>query len=149
DDALELPILDELVRAGAPPELAFDARAHIGTDKLHRLLPVLRARLEAHGVTFCWGTRLEGLVLSGEFGDRERVVRGVRTSAGEIGCDLVLFAPGHSARDTWEALFAQGVAFEAKPFQLGIRVEHPQELIDAGRYRDPDLRELLGAASYQ
>lgn len=149
DDPLEVPVLEELVRAGAPEDILFDARAHIGTDKLHALLPRLRARLVALGVSFAFDTRLESLVLTGAPGDGLRAVRAVRTGAGDLACDLVLLAPGHSARDTWAALAAQGVSFEAKPFQLGIRVEHPQELVDAGRYGDPSLRGLLGAASYQ
>jgi uncharacterized protein len=149
DDPLEVPVLEELVRAGAPEDLLYDARAHIGTDKLHRLLPRLRERMQQHGVSFHFDTRLEALVLDGAPGDGERRVRAVRTSAGELPCDLVLFAPGHSARDTWQALHGQGVAFESKPFQLGLRVEHPQALIDQGRYGDPALRAALGAASYQ
>ncbi len=149
DDPLEVPVLEELVAAGAPPELVYDARAHIGTDKLHAILPRLRDKLAAHGVEWRFDTRLDGLVLDGEPGEPLRRVRGVRTSAGELPCELLVLAPGHSARDTWAALHAQGVPFEAKPFQLGIRVEHPQELVDAGRYGDPALRAALGAASYQ
>lgn len=140
DDPLEVPILEELVACGAPPAIVYDSLAHIGTDKLHRVLPLLRERLRAQGVEFRFETRMDELVLAG------KRVRAVRTSAGEIGCSAVIFAPGHSARDTWSALAAQGVPFEAKPFQLGLRIEHPQELIDAGRFgaRVPEL----GAASY-
>ncbi len=140
DDPLEVPILEELVVCGAPPAIVYDSLAHIGTDKLHRVLPLLRERLRAQGVEFRFETRMDELVLAG------KRVRAVRTSAGEIGCSAVIFAPGHSARDTWSALAAQGVPFEAKPFQLGLRIEHPQELIDAGRFgaRVPEL----GAASY-
>ena len=140
DDPLEVPILEELVACGAPPAIVYDSLAHIGTDKLHRVLPLLRERLRAQGVEFRFETRMDELVLAG------KRVRAVRTSAAEIGCSAVIFAPGHSARDTWSALAAQGVPFEAKPFQLGLRIEHPQELIDAGRFgaRVPEL----GAASY-
>ncbi|MHC4848912.1 MAG: NAD(P)/FAD-dependent oxidoreductase [Planctomycetota bacterium] len=133
DHELEVPILDELVACGAPPEILYDARAHIGTDRLHRLLPRLRAKLEEAGVEFSWETRLEGL------NERE-----VITTRGPIGCDAVVLALGHSARDTWRALHEQGVRFEAKPFQFGVRVEHPQELITQGRYGT----DLLGPASY-
>jgi uncharacterized FAD-dependent dehydrogenase len=68
----------------------------------------------------------------------------VRTTQGEIGCDAVVLATGHSARDTWAALRADGVLFDAKPFQFGVRVEHPQELITQGRYGT----DALGPASY-
>jgi len=144
---LEVPLLEELVACGAPPEILYDARAHVGTDRLHRILPVLRGRLEAHGVRVRFGTRVEGLVLDAGRGAPARV-RALRTGAGEVGCDAVVLAPGHSARDTWRALAAQGVALEAKPFQLGVRVEHPQALINAGRYGTGPEARLLGPASY-
>jgi len=63
---LEVPLLEELIACGAPPEIAYDARAHVGTDRLHRILPALRARLEAAGVRFHWSTRALRLVLAGE-----------------------------------------------------------------------------------
>ncbi len=140
DDPLEVPILEELVTCGAPPEIVYDSLAHIGTDKLHRILPILREKLRASGVEFRFETRMERLRIDGT-----RVLA-VETSSGVVPCSAVLFAPGHSARDTWTTLASQGVAFEAKPFQLGLRIEHPQELIDAGRFggRVPEL----GAASY-
>jgi uncharacterized protein len=141
DDALEVPLLEVLVECGAPPGIVYDSLAHIGTDRLHRILPALRNRLRAMGVEIRFDTRVDGLVLSGS-----GRVRALRTSAGELGVSAVVLAPGHSARDTWRALAEQGVTFEAKPFQLGLRIEHPQELIDRGRYGGP-VREL-GAASY-
>jgi len=147
DDPLEVPLLEELVACGAPPEILYDSLAHIGTDRLHRILPAFRARLEGLGVRLCFDTRFEGLVVDP---GRPEVVRAVATSAGEIACDALLLAVGHSARDTWSMLAEAGVRFEAKPFQLGLRIEHPQQLIDRGRYGDPDASEsrLLGAASY-
>jgi len=142
DHPLEVPILDELVACGAPADILYDSRSHIGTDRLHRLLPLLRSRLEDVGVEFRWNTRLEGLVVDG---DR---VRAVQTSEGEIGCDALLLAVGHSARDTWEVLRSHGVVFEAKPFQFGLRVEHPQELITRARYGEGPDADRLGPASY-
>jgi hypothetical protein len=145
DHPLEVPILDELVTCGAPPEILYDARAHVGTDRLHRILPKLRARLEAAGVRFHWRTRVDGLVLdSGE----PRRVRALSTSAGEIATGALILAPGHSARDTWRALAAQGVPFEAKPFQLGVRIEHPQTLVDRGRHGEGPEAAQLGPAYY-
>jgi len=142
DHPLEIPILEELVACGAPADITYDSRSHIGTDRLHRLIPLLRARLEDAGVTFYWNTRLEGLVIDGD------AVKAVRTAQGEIGCDAVVLALGHSARDTWELLRAEGVALEAKPFQFGLRVEHPQELITGARYGDSPEAAILGPASY-
>jgi hypothetical protein len=145
DDPLEVPCLEELVACGAPPEILFDSRAHIGTDRLHRILPVLRGRMESLGVQFHWRTRLDGLVL--ESGPPQHV-RAIRTSAGEMPCDALLLALGHSARDSVRMLHHQGVAVAAKPFQLGVRVEHPQELINRGRYGDGPEADLLGPAYY-
>lgn len=151
DDPLEVPCLEELVACGAPPDILFDSRAHIGTDKLHRILPVMRARMEALGVRFHWNTRLDGLIVtpgdSTDSASRQRV-RAVQTSEGEMPCDAVLLALGHSARDTLRLLHAQGLQVAAKPFQLGVRIEHPQELITRGRYGEGSEAALLGPASY-
>jgi len=146
DHPLSLPILESLVDCGAPPEIVYDARAHIGTDRLHRILPALRETLEGGGASFHWRTRLEGLRLSEEGGQR-RVI-GVETPDGAIDCDAVILAVGHSARDTWERLLEQGLAIEARASQLGVRIEHPQSLIDRGRYGDGPEAATLGAAYY-
>jgi len=145
DDDLEVPCLEELVRCGAPEEILYDSRAHIGTDRLHKILPVFREGIEARGGTFSFETRLDGLVL--DPGPPARV-RALLTSKGEIPCNAVFLAPGHSARDTVRMLFEAGVAVEAKPFQLGVRIEHPQDLITRGRYGDGPEAALLGPASY-
>ncbi|MBI5434579.1 MAG: FAD-dependent monooxygenase, partial [Planctomycetes bacterium] len=143
DDPLEVVLLDELVACGAPPSIAYDSLAHIGTDRLHRILPELRRRMEADGVRFLFRTRLEGLGMRGE---GERAIVAADTTVGPIECDVCFLAVGHSARDTWRTLHAQGVPFEAKPFQLGLRIEHPQELVDRARYGA--ATKQLGAASY-
>jgi uncharacterized FAD-dependent dehydrogenase len=141
---LELPLLEELVACGAPPEILYDARAHVGTDRLHAILPALRARLEATGVRFLFDTRVDGWVRRGAAGR----IAALATSAGEIACDAVVLAVGHSARDTWQRLAEQGLACEGKPFQLGVRIEHPQALIDAGRHGTGPEARRLGPAYY-
>lgn len=145
DHAYEVPILEELVQCGAPPELVFDARAHIGTDRLHRVLPALRRRMEARGAKFAWQTKMTGMSI--EDGTPRRV-RAVLTDKGDLPCDAVIVSVGHSARDTWTLLSSIGFLFEAKPFQLGVRVEHPQALITRGQYGDGPEAAQLGAASY-
>lgn len=145
DDPLEVPCLEMLVACGATPEILYDSRAHIGTDRLHKILPVLRGRMEAMGVRFHWNTRLDGLILDE---NSPRRVRAVRTSEGEIPCDAVFLAVGHSARDSIRILHEQGVRVEAKPFQLGVRIEHPQALITRGRYGTGREAAILGPASY-
>ena len=141
--ALEAPILQTLIDAGAEPEIAFDARAHVGTDRLHRILPRLRGQLEDMGVRFHFDTRLESFVTDGVGS-----VSAVRTSKGELPADAVMLAIGHSARDTLRALSAEGLVVEAKPFQLGLRIEHPQSLIDLGRFGEGADLEKLGHAYY-
>jgi len=143
---LEAPIVQTLIDAGADPDLAFDARAHVGTDRLHRILPRLRSHLEEMGVRFHFDTRLEALELVDRAG--RRCVRSLRTSRGEVQADGLILALGHSARDTMRALAAQGLAVGAKPFQIGLRVEHPQPLIDLGRFGPEADLERLGHAYY-
>lgn len=143
---LEAPILETLVECGAEPEIRFDARAHIGTDRLHRILPRLRERLEDMGVRFHFETRVLGLV-AGSAGRDERV-RALRTSAGEMRADAVIFAVGHSARDTLRAIAEEGVLLEAKPFQIGLRIEHPQPMIDLGRFGEGADLAKTGHAYY-
>jgi len=144
DDPLESACLRVLIESGANEDILFDSRAHIGTDRLHRILPVLRDTLTGLGVTFHWDTRMERLRIAPGGARVEAVI----TTDGELSCDAVFVAPGHSALDTIHALHDQGVVVEAKPFQLGVRIEHPQELIDRGRYGDGPEAKLLGAAYY-
>ncbi len=146
--ALEAPIVQTLVEAGADADIAFDARAHIGTDRLHRILPRLRGSLEEMGVRFHFETRLETLVL--DPGKRSSLlrVRALRTSRGELACDGVVLALGHSARDSLRALASQGLVVESKPFQIGLRIEHPQALVDRGRFGAGADLARLGHAYY-
>jgi uncharacterized FAD-dependent dehydrogenase len=144
DHPLEAPLLDVLIAAGAPAEIAVDARAHIGTDRLHRILPVLRRDLEANGVRFHWHTRLEGI----DTADSPRRVRALRTNRGEIPVDALILAPGHSARDSLRALVQEGLLASAKPFQFGVRVEHPQDLITRARHGTSAEAAALGPAYY-
>jgi len=141
--ALEVPILQTLIEAGANPEIAFDARAHIGTDRLHRILPRLRSKLESMGVRFHFDTRLEGW--ESEASGR---VHTLQTSQGGLACDAVVLALGHSARDTIRSLAEQGLALEAKPFQIGLRIEHPQALVDLARFGEHADLGRLGHAYY-
>lgn len=142
DHPLSLPILETLVTCGAPAEIVYDSRAHIGTDRLHKVLPALRERLQDAGVEFHWHTRFEGF----EFQDGR--VKSLTTNQGQIPCEAVVLAVGHSARDTWVKLLEQGIEIEARATQLGVRIEHPQSLIDSGRYGDGPEAAALGASYY-
>ena len=146
DHPLSHPILETFVACGAKPEIVFDSRAHIGTDRLHVILPALRTRLIDAGVRFHWDTQVAGLRFREAGGERR--VSAVVTNRGEVGCDAVLLAIGHSARDTWQNLQRDGVEIEARASQLGVRIEHPQSLIDRGRYGTGPEAARLGASYY-
>ena len=138
-------VLEELVEAGASAEILTLHRPHIGTFKLATVVRGLRARIEALGGEVRFGCRMEELLLDGE-----RRVRGVRLAGGEsIAATAVVLAVGHSARDSFAALHRQGVAMQAKPFAMGVRIEHPQDLIDRARWGEAAGHPRLGAAEYK
>jgi uncharacterized FAD-dependent dehydrogenase len=135
-------VLRLLVQHGATPEILVDAHPHIGTNKLPYVVQALRQTILDHGGEVRFDTRVDDLILA------EGRIRGVVTNEGqELLGDAVILATGHSARDIYELLLRRRVRIEAKPFALGVRVEHPQELIDEAQYHRKD-RGQLPAASY-
>jgi uncharacterized FAD-dependent dehydrogenase len=141
-------VLEELVAAGANPDILVLHRPHIGTFKLATVVRGLRAQIEALGGEIRFQSRLERLELTDQ-ADRKQL-RGLRLTSGErIEAEHVVLAVGHSARDTVTALQAQGVAMERKPFSVGLRIEHPQQLIDQARWGACAGDPLLGAAEYK
>lgn len=115
-----------LIAAKAPEEIRYVSKPHVGTDRLRAVLVYLRRELEALGATLRFDTRVDELEL-GPTGE----VRALHLQGGErLEASAVFLGIGHSARDTYEMLHARGVALEYKPFQIGLRVEHPQALID-------------------
>jgi len=138
-------VLEELVSAGAHAEILTLHRPHIGTFKLATVVRGLRSRIEALGGEVRFQARLEGLELG-----PQRQVRGVRLADGSVvPAAAVVLAVGHSARDTFVKLHDQGVAMEAKPFAVGLRIEHPQPLIDRARWGPAAGHPRLGAAEYK
>lgn len=141
------PLVGEVLRTfvdyGAPEEILWQAKPHIGSDRLRKVLVGLRQRLEAAGVQICFHTRLTDLELQA---DRVRgaILNGERVEP----CDSLVLASGHSARDTYRMLAAHAVALEPKDFAVGLRVEHPRELINRIQYGCP-AHPKLGAADYQ
>jgi uncharacterized FAD-dependent dehydrogenase len=130
-------VLDTLVQCGAPPEIAWLAKPHVGTDRLRRVVTVLRETLQQRGVEVRFQARLSDLC------HHDGALRGiVLNDDHELPCDILALAPGHSARDTYELLAARGVALAAKPYAVGVRVEHPQELIDLIQYGLPGHPQL-------
>lgn len=139
-------VLKQLVDFGAPREILYLAKPHIGTDRLMGVVKGIREELSGRGFAISFGERLTGLSLSG--GKISGVVVNERD---EHPCDLLILAPGHSARDTYAMLHEAGVALEQKAFAVGLRVEHPQELINAiqyGKEHHPDLPPAEYALAY-
>ena len=130
-------VLQTLVECGAPPEILVQAKPHVGSDRLRLILINLRRRLESLGVVLRYRCRLDGLLtVSGG-------IRGALLNGGEeILCSSLVLAPGHSARDTYEMLQRTGVRLDVKPFAVGVRVEHPSELINRIQYGLPGHPQL-------
>jgi uncharacterized FAD-dependent dehydrogenase len=122
-------ILRLLIAHGANKNIAINAHPHIGTNKLPRLIQSIRETILRHGGEIQFNTRVTDLLL------KESRITGVVTQNGDkLESDRVILATGHSARDIFELLHRKGIAIEAKPFALGVRVEHSQELIDSIQY---------------
>ena len=137
-------VLEEFVRAGAPVEILTMAHPHIGTFRLVTMVERIRATIESLGGEYRFDTKMvDVLVKDGRIG-------GVILENGEtLLSDHVVLAIGHSARETFAMLESRGVHIEAKPFSIGVRIEHPQSLIDANRWGDHAGHKLLGAAEYK
>lgn len=136
-------ILEMMVSHGAHPEILIEAHPHIGTNKLPPLVAALRETVLQHGGEVHFDTRMERLIV------KNGAVQGISTQNGNIiEATALILATGHSARDVFQLLADQKVLIEAKPFALGFRVEHPQELIDNIQYKGRSRGEWLPAASY-
>ena len=141
-------VLTEFVKAGAPEEILYVAKPHIGTFRLVGMVEKMRADIEALGGEIRFRQRVVDLQI--ETGADGAQVRGLTLDSGEqIRADHVMLAVGHSARDTFEMLHRRGVFMQAKPFSVGFRVEHPQSLIDRARFGPSAGHPMLGAADYK
>ncbi|MFL6235672.1 MAG: NAD(P)/FAD-dependent oxidoreductase, partial [Thermoanaerobaculia bacterium] len=137
-------VLTEFVAAGAPPEILYVSKPHIGTFRLVKMVESLRAKIESLGGEIRFQSRVEDLVIE------DGKLRGLILSSGErLEADHAVLAVGHSARDTFEMLHRRGVYIEAKPFSIGFRIEHPQSLIDRDRFGANAGNPLLGPADYK
>ncbi len=145
-------VLEEFVKAGAPAEIMYVSKPHIGTFKLVTMVEIMRATIESLGGEIRFQQKVVGFDIEtkrqGEI--EERTIRGVvLADGGHIRTDHVVLAIGHSARDTFEQIHAAGVYIEPKPFSIGFRIEHPQSLIDAARFGSSAGNSILGAADYK
>jgi uncharacterized FAD-dependent dehydrogenase len=139
-------VLMEFVKAGAPEEILYVSKPHIGTFRLVTMVENMRATITALGGEI----RFQAKVTDIDLAPGDHSVRGVMLEDGsKIATSHVVLAVGHSARDTFEMLYERGVYIEAKPFSIGVRMEHPQSLIDRCRYGKHAGNPLLGAADYK
>ena len=137
-------VLTELAKAGAPEEILYISKPHIGTLKLVKIVEDIRETIHDLGGEIRFQSRVDDLIIE------EGHLRGVVLANGEkLHSDHVILAIGHSARDTFQMLFERGVEIEAKPFSIGLRIEHPQKMIDACRFGEYAGNPVLGAADYK
>ena len=137
-------VLARLVEFGAPEEIRYLSNPHIGSDKIRRLIPKIRERLEALGCEIHYNTKVEELLYE------SGAVVGVKTQNGKLfKSPWTLLATGHSATDMFEHLESAGVHLEGKSFAMGLRIEHPQEQINKIQYREAYDHPKLGAANYK
>ena len=142
-------VLNEFVKAGAPDEIMFVSKPHIGTFKLVKMVESMRAEITRLGGEIRFDQKVETIHRVNVSQDRGQIT-GVTVASGEkIESRHVVLAIGHSARDTFEMLVDQGVYIEAKPFSVGFRIEHPQSVIDKARFGDFAGNTILGAADYK
>ena len=141
-------VLHEFVAAGAPAEIEYVSKPHIGTFKLVNMVEKMRAQIIELGGEIRFSTKVEKLDL--EAADNGNQIKGLHLSNGDyLASRFVVLAIGHSARDTFTALHEQGVYIEPKPFSIGFRIEHEQSMIDACRFGDNAGNPILGAADYK
>ena len=142
-------VLEAFVQAGAPDEILWQAKPHIGTDKLPAVVKSIRERIISAGGEVRFLTRLADIELAGG-AVRSVVLEDSRTGAREvIEASRVIVACGHSARDVFELARDRGFALERKPFSMGVRIEHPQSLINRAQYGAAAKHAALGAADYK
>ena len=144
-------VLEEFVKAGAPEEIMYSSKPHVGTFRLVKMVEHIRGTIESLGGEFRFQHKVIDLELeAGATADAPKQIRGIVLENGEtIRADNVILAIGHSARDTFQMLFDRGVYIEAKPFSIGFRIEHPQGLIDRARFGPSAGNPVLGAADYK
>lgn len=137
-------VLTEFVKAGAPEEILYVSKPHIGTFRLVKMVEQIRAEIIELGGEIRFESHVTDLLIE------QGQIRGLTLASGEqLRSDHVIMALGHSARDTFAMLHERGVFMEQKPFSIGFRVEHPQKLIDQVRFGKSAGHEILGAADYK
>ncbi|MFT4907172.1 MAG: putative FAD-dependent dehydrogenase [Oleispira sp.] len=145
-------VLTEFVASGAPDEIMYVSKPHIGTFKLVSMVEKMRAEIIRLGGEIRFSSRVDDIELekTGAGKEEHQRITGLTLSTGEtLKSNHIAFAIGHSARDTFEMLYNKGIYIEAKPFSIGFRIEHEQSTIDAARFGPNAGNEILGAADYK
>src|SRR5262249_27879195 len=124
------------------PSILYEYRPHLGSNRLPAVVKAIRRRIIEMGGEVRFSCRVEDLDIA------DGRVRGVYTSSGYLPAAVVVLATGHSARDTYEMLLRRGVPMVQKPFQMGVRIEQPQEVVNRVQYGSTPLEQQLGAADY-
>lgn len=135
-------VLETFVKYGAPSEILYEAKPHIGTDRLIEVVSNIRNAIIEKGGEVRFSTQMKSLILT------DGRVIGVHTDSGDIATDTVIIAIGHSARDTFYELYDEHIPMQAKQFAMGFRVEHPQDFINESQY-GKDAAAYLPAAPYK
>ena len=136
-------VLDELIKAGAPSEIRYESKAHVGTDLLKGVVKNIREEIKKLGGEVHFSSKVESI--NYEDGRLSSIVVNGETKP----CQALVLATGHSSRDTYEMLHEKGVSMEAKPFAIGVRIEHPQEVINLSQYGESYKHPKLHAADYR
>ncbi len=136
-------VLEEFAAAGGGDDILYKQHPHLGTDVLGKVVANIRKKILFLGGQIRFGTCAEGL------STENNKIAGVVLSDGVLETDDLVLAIGHSARDTFHMLYDAGIPMEQKPFSIGVRIVHPQNMIDRSQYGDPQLAERLGAAEYK
>lgn len=136
-------VLDELIKAGAPSEIKYESKAHVGTDFLTGVVKNIREEIKSLGGEVNFNSKLDKITYE------ENKLKSIIVNGKEIQCKALVLAIGHSSRDTYEMLNKEKVSMEAKAFAIGVRIEHPQELINISQYGDSHKNPKLQAADYR
>ncbi len=152
-------VLEEFVEAGADESILYRSKPHIGTDRLRDIVKNIRKKIESLGGEVRFHTKLSGIDTGYDRDTGRKKLCGLYTESrcvdkegcekGYIPAGQLVLAVGHSARDTFEMLYRENMDFVQKPFSIGVRIEHPQRIIDCSQYGDECIADILGAADYK
>lgn len=136
-------VLDTLVKHGADESISYVGKPHVGTDVLKGVVKNIREEIKSLGGEVHFNSRFEGII------KHDNNLKGIIVNGEEIPCEACVLALGHSSRDTYEMLFKEGIFMSPKPFAIGVRIEHPQSLINTNQYGDYANHKRLKAADYR